>query len=81
MKTSISVRPINVIANEIASDWKSVNFGAKPYLSAMFSLNKISDYYGCDSAKSIVLYFLANAQTWRGDKAREIKAELKAMCK
>jgi hypothetical protein len=26
-----------------------------------------------------VRYFLANAGQWRGDKAREIKAELKAM--
>jgi hypothetical protein len=30
-----------------------------------------------DSAKSIVLYFLANANTWRGEKARAIKVELK----
>jgi hypothetical protein len=27
----------------------------------------------------VVLYFLSNAATWRGEKAREIKKELKAM--
>ena len=29
--------------------------------------------------RSIVLYFLANAQQWRGPDARRIKAELKSM--
>jgi hypothetical protein len=77
VKTETSVRPINVIASEIEKDWKPIYFGAKPYLMAMFSLSKITDNYGCDSGKSIVLYFLSNAQTWKGDKAREIKKELK----
>jgi hypothetical protein len=29
----------------------------------------------------VVRYFLSNATSWKGDKAREIKAELKAMLK
>lgn len=74
-------RPIHVIAREIQSDWKAVYFGAKPYLQALSSLNSINDSYGMDSAKSIVIYFLANAQTWRGEKAKAIKSELKAMIK
>jgi hypothetical protein len=45
----------------------------------MRHVNDISDKYYCDSADSVVRYFLANAGAWRGDKAREIKAELKAM--
>ena len=45
----------------------------------MSELSSIEDNYFLDSAKSIVLYFLANAQSWRGDVARRIKAELKAM--
>jgi hypothetical protein len=32
-----------------------------------------------DSAESVVLYFLANASSYRGDKAREYKAELRAI--
>jgi hypothetical protein len=32
-----------------------------------------------DKGKSIVLYFLSNAGSWRGDKAKEIKKELKQM--
>lgn len=74
-------RPLHVIAQEIKADWKKVYFGAVPYLEAMKTLTSVQDNYGWDSAKSIVLYFLANAQTWRGDTARRIKAELKAMVK
>jgi hypothetical protein len=80
-------RPLYMIAHEIEVNWNKrisgteLYFGAKPYLSAMASLNSINDNYGEDSAKSIVAYFLANATTWRGDKAREIKKELNALLK
>lgn len=77
--TTTATRPLSVIANEIKKDWKNVYFGAIPYLMAMESLNSINDNYGMDSAKSIVLYFLSNASTWRGTKAKAIKAELKKL--
>jgi len=80
-KANIENRSLSVIAREIKSDWKNVYFGAKPYLAAMMCLNSIDDQYGFDDAKSIVLYFLANAGTWRGDTAKRVKAELKAMTK
>ena len=72
-------RPLYTIAAEIRSDWKKVNRAAKPYLDAMQQLNSIDDNFILDSARSIVRYFLSNATTWRGEKAREIKAELTAM--
>ena len=73
-------RKISEIANEIARDWgDKTNYAARPYLVAMFSLNSIEDEFIYDSAKSIILYFLANAQTWRGETARRVKAELKAI--
>ncbi len=78
MATTTS-RPLYEIAMEIRKDWKNVYFGAVPYLEAMSSLNSINDMYGMDSAKSIVLYFLSNASTWRGETAKRIKAELKKM--
>lgn len=74
-------RPLHEIAAEVRADWKKVYFGAEPYLDAMESLNKITDSYGADSAKTIVIYFLSNAGTWRGETARRVKAELKAMIK
>jgi hypothetical protein len=74
-------RPLHLIASDIRKDWKNVNYGAKPYLSAMASLDSINSMYGYDSAKSVVMYFLSNASAWRGDTAKAIKAELKAMIK
>lgn len=76
-----SHRPLFEIAAEIRKDWAKVNFAAKPYLEAMECLTYITEDYYFDSAKSVVLYFLGNAQTWKGEKAKAIKAELKAMCK
>jgi hypothetical protein len=75
------MRAIREIADEIRKDWKNVSPYAKPYLDAMGQLDSIEDNYYFDSAKSVVLYFLSNAASWRGDTARRIKAELKAMCK
>jgi hypothetical protein len=74
-------RSLSTIAREIAQDWTRPYFGAVPYLNAMRSLDSIHDKYIYDDGKSIVLYFLSNATTWRGDVARRVKAELKAMCK
>jgi hypothetical protein len=74
-------RPIYKIAKEIREDWGSkVNYAAKPYLDAMAQLDKITDSYYADTGISVVLYFLSNASTWRGETARRIKKELKAMC-
>ena len=79
--TEIRPRPLNIIAHDITRNWPKPYFGAVPYLKAMYSLNGIGDSYGYDNAKSIVLYFLSNAATWRGPEAKRLKAELKAMLK
>ena len=82
---STNMRPIFEIAREIRSNWskqgKGINYAAKPYLDAMADLNSITDNYMYDSGKSVVLYFLCNATSWKGETARRIKAELKGMCK
>ncbi len=77
--TTTTNRQISDIAYEIKRLWKNVYFGAKPYLDAMCTLSTITDNYGYDSAKSIILYFLANASGFRGEDAKRIKAELKAI--
>lgn len=76
-----TTRPISTIAREIRVDWVKPYFGAVPYLDAMGSLTAITDKYFYDDATSVVRYFLANATTWKGETARRIKAELKAMLK
>lgn len=72
---------LSAIAQIIGQDWSNIYFGAVPYLQAMQSLNSIQDSYGDDSAKTIVIYFLANAQTWRGETARAVKKHLQQLLK
>lgn len=78
-------RPLYEIAADIQADWskigKGVNYAAKPYLDAMKHLQGMDDFYVLDDAKSIVLYFLGNASSYRGAKAKELKAELRGMVK
>lgn len=74
------MRTIREIAAEIKADWKNWrNSYAADYLMAMSQLETIEDDYYCDSADSIVRYFLSNAAGWRGDTAKRIKRELKDM--
>jgi len=72
-------RTLDAIARDIRADWKKPYFGAVPYLQAMIGLQSIDDKFGFDDARGIVLYFLSNATTWRGEKAKAIKAELKGL--
>ena len=77
------MRTFREIAMEIKSTWKTLSVYAKPYVDAMLAIDssdKNAAYY-MDSAESIVLYFLANASSWRGEDAKRIKAELKNMVK
>jgi hypothetical protein len=72
-------RPIYRIAEEIALEWKEPYFAAVPYIRAMRYLSSLDDYYITERGRDIVMYFLDNASTWRGDKARDVKNELRAM--
>jgi len=74
-----TVRPLYVIARDIYKIWPKVNYAAKPYLEAMADLTSIEDKYGYDNARSIVLYFLSNASSFRGDDAKALKLELKSI--
>ena len=81
MPTALAIQlptaPIAQIANLIRRDWKNISPCTVPYLRAMSQLSSIEDMYFADDGRSIVLYFLANASGWRGDTARQVKAELK----
>lgn len=74
-------KTISQIAWIIANDWKKVNYAASPYLDAMMSLESVNDNYGCDSGRSIVAYFLCNANSWHGETAKIVKKHLKALTK
>lgn len=79
-------RSLRTIAREINIEWaknskNGVNYAAEPYLRAMSTLDTIKDRYFEDDAKTIILYFLSNASSYRGEVAKAHKAELKAMLK
>jgi hypothetical protein len=71
------MRPISTIARDIYRTWRKPYFGAVPYLGGMLSLESVKDSYGCDSGRCVVLYFLSNATSWRGNDAGRLKAELR----
>ena len=83
MNTETQVKPASSreIACAIESDWKNVSPYAQPYLDAMKQLESVSDAYFADSGASVIMYFLANANSYRGEGARAYKALLKAMVK
>lgn len=75
----MGARYLYEIAADVRRNWANVNYAAEPYLRAMATLKDMGGNYGMDDAKSIVLYFLSNATSWRGEHARRIKKELKDM--
>ena len=75
------MRDLSVIAEDIYRHWANPSIYARPYLEAMSCLSSICDRYYEDSAESVVLYFLSNANGWRGEDAKRIKSELKSMLK
>jgi len=81
MNTAANTITVSEIAYAIAKDWKNVSPYAADYLNAMKSINSVEDNYYADSAKSVVMYFLANAASYRGENARAYKALLKEMVK
>lgn len=81
MNTEITKRPVYKIAEDILNSWDSPNYAARPYLAAMLTINNEQEKYGHETAKSIILYFLSNATTFKGLKAKELKAELKQLIK
>lgn len=73
------MRDIYLIGKDIEAEWKRPYYGAVPYLIAMRTLNKATDMYGNETGESIVSYFLSNASTFKGEKAKVLKAELKKL--
>lgn len=72
----LSKLSISDLAWRCLNDWKPPFYAAVPYLEAMRAMTTITDPYGADPGDMIVRYFLGNATTWRGPKARAVKAEL-----
>lgn len=76
-------RTFKQIAIEIKKVWPKPYFGAVPYIDAMMCLDTTDPKapYLFEHADEIVLRFLCNAHTFKGEDTRRIKAELKSMVK
>jgi hypothetical protein len=80
-QSPVQHRPLFEIARDISADWNNISYAALPYRNAMQNMHNIHTSYGWDTGLEVVLKFLSNASHWRGPRAREIKAELRAICK
>ena len=76
-------RTLHQIAKEICEDHdqrgKLLHYTLVPYVDAMLQIHSSDPdaTYIYDDARTIVMYFLANASVWKGETARRIKNELK----
>ena len=85
-QTPLSEMSICRIAEIIRKDWitkspTGVNYAAKPYLDAMRSIDNINDPYIVETGRDMVMYFLSNASSWRGEVAKAIKLHLNNLIK
>ena len=80
-KITQKVRPLYEIAKDISEHWKPIHEYAQQHVAAFAELDSINDIFITESGKDIILGFLCNAGTWRGEHARRIKTELKEMIK
>lgn len=71
------------LALDIRADYarkgKPVHYSAKPYVDAMAQLDSWFESFHADDALTCAVYAFSNLSTWRGDEARAIKAEWKAI--
>ena len=75
------MRPLHDIAFDILNDDAlkgNTRVYSEAYLKPMLMLSTTQDMYYLDSWDSIVRYALANLTHYRGEKAKALKAELKA---
>ena len=68
------------IARAIREEWVTINPYASEYLAALETIETHGGgNYIYDTVSSAILYFLSNANGYRGPNARTYKAQLKIM--
>lgn len=70
-------RALSEIADEIKKEWRYPHFRAITYIEAMSHIKNLDDPYDIYYGYDIVHRFLATSGRWDGDKAKQIKAELR----
>jgi hypothetical protein len=70
------------IAQDIHSDYmdrgKNVPESVRAYLEPAKCLSSWDHHYYSDDAVTVMIYLLSNLGGWRGETARQVKAEIKA---
>lgn len=85
MSTTKTARPLYEIAEDILRAWREertsshTTYAARPYVMAMLHMSTVDDNYGAETGRECVAYALSNLSQWRGENARRLKAELKAI--
>jgi len=72
-------RSLKVIGTEIRADWRRVSEYAEEQLQGIEACENLSSRWLTGTGTDAVLGFLSNAHHWRGETARRIKSELRAM--
>lgn len=81
METKTRLRPLHEIGDDISRAYKSdsmLRYAADPYIKAIRQLTNCGEMYGAEYGDMIVAYLLNNLTQFRGERARELKKELKA---
>lgn len=81
LKGAPLVSLVSLIRRDLQTQKKPVPFDAAPYLSALGTMNNLSDHYGVETGAQILPYLLSNLQTYKGPIARLVKAELNTRLK
>lgn len=75
-------RPIKDIVADIFTEWgakvQTVGYAAKPYLDALATVETAEEMYGADKAEHLLRYLLSNLTQFKGQRARELKEELRS---
>ena len=72
----------NICRNQkTPTTWREKYWSAVPYIEALSTIRNKEDRYGYDNGAYLINYLLGNLTTYRGEKAKELKALLKEIVK
>lgn len=74
-------RTIKAIVADILGEWgekvHTVGYAAKPYLDALAQMETADQTYGAETGEHLLRYLLSNLTQFKGQRARELKEELR----
>ena len=74
-------RPMREIAEEIRFDWPNIGVEAEEWLCWLHAVDRVEPEWRGGDARWAIRNFLREAGGWRGERARQIKRELRQLLK